>query len=613
MNFRLLIGITFLPLFLFAQKPTKLEKSLFKKDMIQANRLLESKVKRGDSSLLANLAYTYSRLHKVDEAYKYYVLADEKAVAFSTAESIDFIDIAKSKNNNAKLIEKYSAELKKYGYKDAQIQKIGVYSKAEITSMCFNTNADEFGFLPLEKFNIVSATYYNLKNDVENSTVKTYQVGSSCKFSPFDLNNLPNIDSKLHQGPAFVSSDASWVFMTVSRAKPNFKGEFNLEIYFTHKLENGNFSKFKSLPFCKDSFSFQHPFYDEKNKTLFFASNKSGGSGGFDIYKTIWDGNEWQSPIPISQINTAANEVFPFLGKNGYLFYASKPLNGFGGLDLLVYGQDNTSPQLLPLPINSAFDDFGISFQSPISGYFVSNRPGGMGGDDVYSFNLDTTPYNITIVVLDSLSKQPLSDVTANPLATNFNAVTCFTNAAGKVPFQFTSYEDKSAIKFGYTLSLAGYKDFNMLVTPEFSKTKNLEYYCYLSKLDAPSFKVGDDLVRILELNPIYFPLDKSNITRISALELDKVVKLMLENPSMEIELGSHTDSRSSAEYNQNLSQRRADESAAYIVSKGIDSKRLIKVGYGESKLLNNCSDGVPCSKEMHAINRRTEFIIIKM
>ena len=615
MKLKLLIGIAFLPLFLFGQNQSKLEKSLFEKDMIKANKLLDAKVKKGDSSLLANLAFTFSRLHKDEKAYKYYLLADAKGNAFNAKERIDFLDLARSRSANSQIMEKHIDDLKKVGYEDANESEPSFFSTANIQPLCFNTKGDEFGFLPLGKLNIVSATYYNLTSAVENSTVKTYQTGVECSFAPFNINGLPNIDSKIHQGPAYVSSDAKWVFMTVSRENPNYNGEFNLDVVYTRKIENNRYVKYKRLPFSNDSFSIQHPYFDEKNNCLYFSSNKPGGKGGFDIYKTTWNGSTWQTPIAINLINTAANEVFPFIGKNGNLFYAGKPLNGFGGLDLLIYKWDNNKPQLLPPPINSAYDDFGISFHSVIKGYFVSNRPGGKGGDDIYVFDLDTLPYRLKIIVVDSITKQPLANVSFEPINGNFNNSTYYSNTIGQVSLQFPSYQNGLSKFISYKLQMEGYNAFLLEFTQEFKKIKNLEYYCYLTvkpKL-LPTFKVGDDIGKILSLKPIYFELNKALITPLAAVELDKVVKLMQENPGMVIELGSHTDSRSSAKYNLSLSQKRANSSANYIISKGIDKRRLSKIGYGETKLLNECSDGVPCSNEMHALNRRTEFIIVKM
>lgn len=614
MKIKLLIGLAFLPFFLFAQKAAKLEKSIFQKDMIKANKLLDAKVKNGDSSVLANLAYTFSRLHKVESAFKYYSLADAKGVKFNVNELIDFVDLSRARNSNPLQYSKYLEELKSMGYRDAKEAQLSYYSTAVIQPLCFNTNGDEFGFLQLGKTNIVSATYYNLVSDVENSTVKTYQIGAGCTFNPFNLNGLPNIDSKIHQGPAYVSLDAKWVFMTVSREFPNNKGEYNLDILYTCKNENGRYTNYKSLPFSADTFSIQHPFYDEKNKCLYFSSNKPGGKGGFDIYKTTWDGNNWKAPVGIDAINTAAIEAFPFIDGVGNLLYAGKPLNGNGGLDLLLYKWDNQTPELLPSPINSPYDDFGVSFHSPIKGYLVSNRPGGKGGDDVYVFDLDTLSFKVKLVVLDSITKQVISNVLFTPLAENYNKTENLTDKVGMVAYTFPSYQN-SEVHFGYKLSYPGYKDFEIEFHPQFKKTKNIEYYCYLAHkpLEKPVFKIGDDLGKILALKPIYFDLNKALITPVAAIELDKVVKLMLENPTMVIELGSHTDSRSSAKYNQALSQKRANASAAYIISKGIDPSRLNKIGYGETKLLNECSDGVPCSNEMHALNRRTEFIIIKM
>ena len=145
-----------------------------------------------------------------------------------------------------------------------------------------------------------------------------------------------------------------------------------------------------------------------------------------------------------------------------------------------------------------------------------------------------------------------------------------------------------------------------------FDKEGRYNVHEFLS-IDLEKVEVGNDLADLIDLLPIYFDLGKSTIRSDAAIELDKIVKVMNDNPEMIIELGSHTDSRGSAKSNQSLSDRRAKSSADYIKKRITNPERITGKGYGESKLVNHCSDGVQCSELEHQANRRTEFIIVQM
>uniref|UniRef100_UPI0026EF2F9E OmpA family protein n=1 Tax=Flavobacterium alvei TaxID=2080416 RepID=UPI0026EF2F9E len=124
---------------------------------------------------------------------------------------------------------------------------------------------------------------------------------------------------------------------------------------------------------------------------------------------------------------------------------------------------------------------------------------------------------------------------------------------------------------------------------------------------------IGGDLAKCFGIKVIYFALNKSEITKEAAFELEKILDVMKQNPTMKIDVRSHTDSRQTAKYNEVLSEKRAKATMEWLVKNGVDANRLKGKGYGESQLVNQCADGVKCSEEEHQANRRSEFIVVSM
>ena len=347
-----------------------------------------------------------------------------------------------------------------------------------------------------------------------------------------------------------------------------------------------------------------------------------GGAGGFDIYRTKFDGTKWTSPENIVAINTASTEAFPFTSKNGDLYYSGRAINGFGGLDILKLEKGSSSPLLLDQPLNSAYDDFGVFLQDDKQGFFCSNRLADKSNDNIYSYTIQVPPYNFKVVVKDEQLKTVLKDVTIK-IKYNDTTITAISNEAGEIIFAIPGDMEGKSWTAELSFTKTGFTPITTTATEKLGEERNLLIERSIKKEElapvvevkqvAEKIKVGVDLGKLLNLNPIYFDLNKFDIRPDAAYELDKIVKAMNELPNLVIELGSHTDSRGSTKSNQELSQKRAESSGKYIISKGIDQSRLSWKGYGESKPLNKCKDGVKCTEAEYSINRRTEFKIVKM
>ncbi len=377
-----------------------------------------------------------------------------------------------------------------------------------------------------------------------------------------------------------------------------------LKIFVSHR-DGDSFGKAKELNFNSNEYSCAHPSISQNNDTLYFVSNMPGGFGGYDIYYTVKDEKgEWGKPINLGpQINTEEDEMFPFITKFGKLYFASFGHLGFGGFD--IYSATNKDQiwgnvQNLGKPINSSKDDFALVFHSKShAGYLSSNRFGANGYDRIYAvelFKADT----ISITAMNRISKLPINNVIINFYINNKESLlnSYKTNKYGQ---QQLVLDPKKT----YTVELIadGFPPQKFELPPE----KHKDITAWFGEEDN-LMVISDSLIR---LKNIYFDLDKWNIRYDAIPTLESVVQYLQENPKVKIELGAHTDSRSSKAYNLKLSNKRAKSCVEYLTLRGIDKKRVSYKGYGESQLLNKCSDGVDCPEEMHQQNRRVEIKLI--
>ena len=304
--------------------------------------------------------------------------------------------------------------------------------------------------------------------------------------------------------------------------------------------------------------------------------------------------------------------MFPYAGEDGSLYFSSNGWPGMGGLDIfLAKGskQNWTKAVNLRYPVNSSGDDFGFillpSTDDTLKGYLSSNRKGGKGGDDIYSFTFKKPNPKIILavkgIVTDRKTGKPISG--AN--------VTLYMNNQSLVAAQNVKSDGV------FLFELAKESDYNLVAKKEkFDTGTKLISTKGIKKSDTlvADLKLGTlfEVGKIFTLKNINYDFDKDNIRPDAAKILDGLVDIMRDNPTLEIELGSHTDSRGADKYNLALSQRRAQSVVNYLVSKGISRMRMIAKGYGETALLNACDDGVKCTDEQHQENRRTVFKVLR-
>lgn len=368
------------------------------------------------------------------------------------------------------------------------------------------------------------------------------------------------------------------------------------------KENDGKWESITEFPYNNPSYSVGHPAITRSGDTLVFTSNKPGGYGETDLYCAIRKNGEWDTPVNLGpSINTAGKEEFPFItvsdSSKSYLLFSSTGRPGFGGLDLYFAPfpvGSGSRVSHIAFPFNSASDDFAMVVpRNKDFGYLTSNRPG-TGNDDIYKFNFIkpvTDSLMRELYVFNQKSQLPVS-----------GAQVLYCN--GK--YHRTDHEGKtgrlSLIENCEVLaSKTGYTDTKKLLTLSGIKP---------GEVIRDTVWLTPRTNKIITLSNIYYDLDKWDILPEAAHELDQLVSFMNENPSLTVELGSHTDSRASEEYNLLLSQRRAEAAVNYIISKGIAAARISHTGYGESRILNRCTEGVDCTPEEHRQNRRTEIFI---
>ena len=392
-----------------------------------------------------------------------------------------------------------------------------------------------------------------------------------------------------------------------------------LKILRATKDKNGNWGDIVEVPFNSDQYNVAHPALSSDEKYLYFASDMPGTFGSSDIFRVeILGDNQYGTPENLGNIiNTAGRESFPYISKENVLYYSSDGIPGLGGLDIFAakFNADGSTskPVNIGMPGNSADDDFCFVFNSDSKiGFLTSNRPGGKGKDDIYSFHEDkpllfSCQKNIKGIVKDAKTKAIIA-----------NAKVILSDKVMK-----EVGKDQSKTDGTFTFEKVNCNDSHYYLRGEKEKYETAEVNVTVGKDEVVyeillnprqvAIKKGMDLAKVFEIKEIKFDYNKANIRPDAEVELTKIVEVMREYPKMKIDIRSHTDSRGADSYNLKLSDRRAKATLEWIVKQGIERKRLTAKGYGETQLVNGCSNGVPCTEEEHQENRRSEFIVVAM
>ncbi len=430
------------------------------------------------------------------------------------------------------------------------------------------------------------------------------------------------INSEFEDGTPSFSSDFKEIYFTRCEAG---KREKKGCVIMLSKKSGDTWSEPKNIGILPDSVVAAHPSISPDGSTLYFVSDISGGSGKKDIWKVTRSGNgAWSKPENLGpDINTPGDELFPYERSDGTLYFASDGLIGMGGLDIFrakPQPDGSWTVQNMKPPINSFADDFGITFEGENErGLFSSTRKG-RGNDDLYLFELPPLKFSVTGLVKDEKTGAPVTGSLVELIASDGNSLQSETGTGGDFKFAL-----KADVDYIMVASKRGYlKGKDKETTKGQEKSREFMVTILLTPIDNP-----------IELPNILYDFGKWELRPESMVSLDKLVETLIDNPNVTIELMSHTDSRDTEQYNQDLSQRRAQVVVQYLIEKGIEAERLSAKGYGEStpKIVDASisaqnpflKSGTPLSEQYintlgneeqkeiaHQINRRTEFRVLR-
>ncbi|MET3027057.1 OmpA family protein [Flavobacterium sp. UW10123] len=628
------------------KKTEKANKKYNEFAFVEAGKLYKNLADNGNTSLevltkLGNCYYFNGQYPEAEEAY---------AKVFKSGQSADpefYFRYAQALNN----VKKYSEAntvIKKYytitGKKDlsddwkeqkllADIQKQS--GRYNFKAVNLNTPVSDYGTAFYDKDKVIYASAKDTGVIIkrkhswnEKSFMKMYEAKITTDGGLEDPVLLKgDVNTKYHQSSAAVTKDGKYMYFTRNNIKDgklgaDKNGTNYLKIYVAENVK-GEWKNVKELPYPinSDGFSSAHPALSPDESQLYFASDRNNSFGNSDLYvvsvkKGVLVGNDVTKLS--DEINTPGRETYPYVDGRGILYFASDGHPGLGGLDVFAAMKDNDGKYHvvnLGDGVNTASDDFAYAINAESKkGYFSSNRS---GNDDIYSFT-ETRPvafdFDIRSMIFGTITEngKPVSNFKVQLFNPNNESIgTTETDNDGKYKLYLDPYQNDKAVytKASYADKTVDVDQLKPLEKKEisFDVTREMEVVVDGEKV---KIKNGDDLTDKLKLSPIYFDLNGYNIRQSSKKELDKVVVLMKDRPNITIKVNSYTDSRGRDEFNMKLSQNRAKSTVDYIVKAGIAKERITGEGFGETHLLNQCSNGVICSEKEHELNRRSEFII---
>lgn len=614
--------------------------------------------KYSDAAELYKKAYAKqkAKLVKAEIAYK----AGECYSKMSNSkEALNWYEkSAKDNSNNSQAILKYADALKGNGRYDEAIAQYNAYKALEPADPKGQEGAtssetaqqwkdkptkykvDNVAALNTKYYDFAAAASNLEKNTLYFTSSRAEATGNSDdswygeKFydvfkSTMDNNgkwSIPTaisdvVNSKASEGA--VTFDAKGNVMYFTRcAKSDEKGkDGQCKIYKTI-YDGAKWSTPELLPFNSDAYTCGHPSLSADGTTMYFASDMPGGLGGKDIWMVKSDGTTWGTPVNINSINTVGDEVFPYIAENGKLYFSSNGHPGMGGLDIFSAMSENGSwgsVTNLKSPMNSPSDDFGLMFNSTTTGYLTSNREGGQGADDIYSFVIPPSIFAVYGRVYDTDTKAPIAGATVELFGSDGTQLSVKTQDDGNY-----RYPLKAGVDYKVSASFTGYlTQFKELTTVGLDESKDFE-----TNFDFPLKSTAKPIA----LPEIFYDLDKYNLRPESKTALDGLIKVLDDNPTITIKLTAHTDFRADDNYNLALSKKRAKSAYDYLISKGVDKARLSQEGRGEKdpkevenndqyppfkmgdklteQFIKGLSNDVDKEKA-NQYNRRTEFTVL--
>lgn len=578
----------------------------FNADLVNANKWY-TELFAMNEALTPEYYYRYSQSLR---AVGQYEKADEIMLLFNQKNSED--SRGKIYTENKDYLEVIKSNSGRYTVKNAEINsKYSDYGSAIINDELVFTTARDTGHFAT-KIHKWSNQYFT--NLYSAKIIGADSLGTPEKFAK-------KVKTKFHESTPVFTKDGRTMYFTRNNYNDGKRQRDDKRITLL-KIYKATFTDDKwddatEVSFNSNNYNTAHPSLSADEKTMYFASDMPGTLGQSDIFKVkINNDGSFGNPENLGKtINTEGKESFPLMTDENELYYTSNGLPGLGGLDIFVATMDTignfTHPVNVGAPVNSTQDDFAFLINTETrKGYFSSNRDGGKGSDDIYRFT------EIKKLVCKQVLSGIVTDIDTKEILPN-TKLTLFDNQFNIIA------EIMSNDKGFYTFEVECGKAYYLRAEKEDYDTRELKVNISeeSGSTDLPielkkskcKVAVGDNLGVCFGIKDIYFDFDKSNITPKAAIELEKILDVLNQYPNMKIDIRSFTDSRGSFKYNEKLSDRRAKATVTWLIKNNIATDRLTSKGYGESQLVNKCSDGVKCTEEEHQANRRSEFIIIEM
>ncbi len=665
-----MINLTYLSPNLFMKRLTLVLLSiacLFTMTNVEAAKTKKSKTEKADkifnAGRYANAADLYKKAYarqktnvvKAEIAYKlgecYQKMSNQK-------EALNWYEkSAKDNSNNPMAVLKYADALKGNSRYDEAIAQYNAYKALEPTDpkgqdgATSSETAQQWKDKPtrykVENLAALNTKYYDFatasssleKNTLYFTSSRAEASGNSNdswygeKFydvfkSSMDNNSkwsIPTpisdvINSKASEGAVTFDAKGNVMYFTRCQESDEKGKDGQCKIYKTI-YDGAKWSEAELLPFNSEAYTCGHPSLTADGTTMYFASDMPGGLGGKDIWMVKNDGTTWGTPVNINALNTTGDEVFPYIAENGKLYFSSNGHAGMGGLDIFTATNENGSwgtVTNLKSPMNSAGDDFGVLFNSTTTGYLTSNREGGQGMDDIYTFVVPPAIFAVYGRVFDTDTKDPIAGATVELFGSDGTQLSVKTQDNGTY-----RYELKPGVDYKVSASFTGYlTQFKEVSTIGLDESKDFE-----TNFDFPLKSTSKPIA----LPEIFYDLDKYNLRAESKSAMDGLIKVLEDNPTITIKLTSHTDFRADDNYNLSLSKKRAKSAYDYLISKGVDKARLSSEGRGEKdpKEVENDEQYAPFKRgdklteqfinglneadkeKAHQYNRRTEFTVL--
>jgi outer membrane protein OmpA-like peptidoglycan-associated protein len=588
----------------------------------------------------ADSYYNIANYQKAAAAYKNII--DKNEATFDTKNLFKYAQCLKASNQFADgnfWLKKYNTNIAENVFnkniKDLEETK-AQGNLFEVKNSNVNTEKSDFGAIEINNNfyfstaskNILAKTYkWNKQNylDIYTSKIENNIVGNDV------ISISDKINSNLHEANIAITNDGKTLYFTrnITNEKGNKAEDKNktthLGIYMA-TLVNGVWDNVKALPINNPNYSVMHPALNPDNNRLYFSSDMPGSKGEFDIYYiSISETEEFGKPVNLgSAINTANKEQFPFIAKDNTLYFSSDGHLGFGLMDVFSATGKNgefSNPTNLGLPVNSNLDDFSFTINSDTkNGYFSSNRAGGKGDDDIYSFTQPIQKPKIDYFVEGKITNQETGkEIEAvnltifNDKGIKVNEITTNNVADYKFKMEPGSYKIvANHPNFIPSESVFTILDNGIIVTNKPIVLQPIKQ-TFVEKVNADVGEpklITKDGVLMFDVPQILFDYNKFDIRPDAQVHLNALIEKLKKFPEINIEVGSHTDIRGKAIYNEYLSQQRATSTMNYLIKNGLDKSRLAAKGYGETRPIVDCTDH-KCTEEEHQFNRRSEFVII--